>query len=157
MKYQTLPALALAAFTLAAPAHADSLVTATSSAGSSASSAGSASLRGSSDSISGLAGGDEGDKTARIPAGGYRVDQVTAVDAQGHTLRLALTPQSHAAPAFNLDVPAHAFGAQQPAAGEVIQVQPRDWGLQFARGTQNEPFFLVLAQATQRELNARPL
>ncbi|MDO5289755.1 MAG: hypothetical protein Q4F13_09000 [Pseudomonadota bacterium] len=157
MTHLPLAALAFAALTLSLPAQADSLVTATSSAGSSASSAGSASLRGSSDSISGLAGGGDGDKTALIPAGGYRVDGVAAVDAQGRTLRLALVPQDDAAPAFELDVPAQAFGAQRPAAGEVIQVQRRDYGLQFARGAQNEPFFLVLADATQRELNTRPL
>lgn len=149
---------AFAAFALVLPAQADSLVTATSSAGSSASSAGSASLRGSSNSISGLAGGDDAqDKTTLIPAGGYRVADVTAVQGRADTLRLSLAPQSEGAPAFHLDVPAHAFGGHTPAAGDVIQVQRRAWGLQFARDAQADPFFLVLAEATLRELDARPL
>ena len=152
-----LPLAALIALTLTLPVHADSLVTATSSAGSSASSAGSASLRGSSNSISGLSGDGKQDKTALIPAGGYRVTGVTAVQGQADTLRLALAPQGEGAPAFNLDVPSHAFGGQTPAAGDVIQVQRRAWGLQFARDAQADPFFLVLAEATLRELDARPL
>ena len=145
--------LALAAF--AAPALADSIVTAGSSAGSSASSAGSASLKGSSNSIEGSSTSSRGDKTALVHDGTYRVTAVTP-DVRADTVRLGLVPQGMVgAEAFVLNVPVGAFGDQPPTTGELVQAQRRAYGVQFARADQ--PFYLVLADAWNAELDARPL
>lgn len=149
-----------AALCLGLPARADSLLAATSSAGSSASSAGSASSHGSSDAISGISGSGD-DKTAHIATGDYRLTAVAPAQDKPDTLRLSLAQpapaSAAAAPAFLLDVPATAFGAQPPQAGELIQVQRHSYGLQFARGPAAAPFFLVLNNATLRELAAQGL
>lgn len=138
--------LALAAAT--APAWAGSFA-------SSASSAGSASLDGSSNSIEGSSQSSSDDKTALVQDGAYRVTTVTP-NEQGDTVRLGLMPQDMAgAEAFVLNVPVGAFGGQLPVVGEVLQAQRRDYGVQFARAEQ--PFYLVLADAWNAELQSRPL
>lgn len=129
------------------------------SAGSSASSAGSASLKGSSTSIEASSGASSGggnkDKTALVQTGDYRVSAVeTATDAPD-TLRLTLSPQGiDAAESFVLKVPRQAF-AEAPQAGELIHAQRRDYGVQFSRA--QTPFFLVLAQAWQSDLDSHPV
>lgn len=145
-------ALALAA--ASGPTLADSIVTAGSSVGSSASSAGSASLKGSSNSIEGSSS-SRGDKTAMVHDGTYRVTAVTP-DEQAATVRIGLVPQAMAgAEAFVLNVPVGAFGGQVPTTGELLQAQRRPYGVQFARA--DRPFYLVLADAWNAELDARPL
>lgn len=154
-----LAALALAALT---PAMAESIATMGSSAGSSASSAGSASLKGSSGSIDSLSDSSSDDKdkakdkTAMVQDGAYRVAAVQPA-AQADMLRLQLEPQTQGAQPFALIVPAKAFGAQAPVAGDVVQAQRRDYGVQFTRAQAAEPFFLVLADAWHAELNSRPI
>lgn len=158
MKYRlSLAALALAS-TAALPAWADSLTTSASSAGSSASSAGSASLRGSSDSISSSSGSGAKDKTAMVKDGDYRVAAVAPTPAQPHKLRLSLEPQGIAqAEPFQLDVPLQALGGAAPAVGEIVQARQRAYGVQFARAAVQEPFFLVLADAWDRQMDSRPV
>lgn len=138
-----------------APAMAESIA-AGSSAGSSASSAGSASLKGSSGSIEGLSGSSRSDKTAAVQDGAYRVAAVHP-GADAGMLRVQLTPQAQGAQAFTLVVPAEAFGAQAPVAGDVVQATRRDYGVQFARAESTEPFFLVLAEPWMAELDSRPI
>lgn len=128
-----------------------------SSVGISASSAGSASSRGSSNSIEGSSDSSSGkDKTAMVQDGTYRVATVTP-DTQGGTVRLGLEPQGMAADAqaFVLNVPMQALGDHVPATGDLLQAQRRDYGVQFARADQ--PFYLVLADAWNAELDSRPL
>ena len=146
-------ALALAALT---PAMAESIAAMGSSAGSSASSAGSASLKGSSGSIEGISNSSSTDKTAMVQDGAYRVAAVQPA-AQADMLRLQLEPQTQGAQPFALIVPAKAFGAHAPVAGDVVQAQRRDYGVQFTRAQAAEPFFLVLADAWHAELNSRPI
>ena len=144
----------------AAPALADSIVAGGSSAGVSASSAGSVSLKGSSNSIEGSsASSSRGDKTAVVQDGTYRV---TAGVASAVTAALSgefgasLAPQGmEGAQAFVLNVPVGAFGGEVPSAGDTLQAQRRDYGVQFARA--DTPFYLVLADAWSAELDSRPL
>ena len=123
---------------------------------SSASSAGSASLKGSSDSIKGSSNSISDDKTAMVKDGAYRVAQVEA--GESGQLLLTLEPQNLAdAQTFQLQVPMQAFGGTQPTTGELVQAQRRGYGVQFARGTPQEPFLIVLADAVHPELSNRPL
>ena len=145
-------AIAALALTALAPAFAESIT----AMGSSASSAGSASLTGSSGSIEGISDSSSTDKTAMVQDGAYRVAAVQPA-AQADMLRLQLEPQTQGAQPFALIVPAKAFGAQAPVAGDVVQAQRRDYGVQFTRTQAAEPFFLVLADAWHAELNSRPI
>ena len=145
-------AIAALALTALAPAFAESIT----AMGSSASSAGSASLKGSSGSIEGISNSSSTDKTAMVQDGAYRVAAVQPA-AQADMLRLQLEPQTQGAQPFALIVPAQAFGAQAPVAGDVVQAQRRDYGVQFTRAQAAEPFFLVLADAWHAELNSRPI
>ena len=145
-------AIAALALTALAPAFAESIT----AMGSSASSAGSASLKGSSGSIEGISNSSSTDKTAMVQDGAYRVAAVQPA-AQADMLRLQLEPQAQGAQPFALIVPAKAFGAQAPVAGDVVQAQRRDYGVQFTRAQAAEPFFLVLADAWHAELNSRPI
>ena len=102
-----------------------------------------------------------GDKTARVPAGDYRIARITAdrpgTSPDARAVHLALEPAAHMpaqAPAFTLTLPAHALGAAA-AGGDTVQVQRRSFGLEFARAAQ--PFFLVLNDAAWQELATRPL
>ena len=145
-------AVAALAFAALTPAMAGSIT----AMGSSASSAGSASLKGSSNSIEGISDSSSADKTAMVKDGDYRVTAVQPA-AQADMVRLQLEPQTQGAQPFALIVPATAFGAQAPAVGDVVQAQRRDYGVQFTRAQAAEPFFLVLADAWQAELNSRPI
>ena len=145
-------AIAALALTALAPAFAESIT----AMGSSASSAGSASLKGSSGSIEGISNSSSTDKTAMVQDGAYRVAAVQPA-AQADMLRLQLEPQTQGAQPFALIVPAKAFGAKAPVAGDVVQAQRRDYGVQFTRAQAAEPFFLVLADAWHAELNSRPI
>ena len=149
-------ALALALALAGASALAGSLAAGGSSVGMSASSAGSASSRGASNSIEGSSDSSSGkDKTAMVQDGTYRVVTVTP-DVPGGAVRLGLEPLGiTGAQAFVLNVPVQALGGGLPVAGDLLQAQRRDYGVQFARADQ--PFYLVLADAWNAELDARPL
>lgn len=138
------------------PAAAEAVAAGGSSVGISASSAGSASSKGLSNSIEGSSDSSSGkDKTAMVQDGTYRVATVTP-DAPAGTVRLGLEPQGMAgAPAFVLNVPVQALAGKVPVAGDLLQAQRRDYGVQFARADQ--PFYLVLADAWNAELDSRPL
>lgn len=134
----------------AAPSFAESLTTSASSVASSASSAGSASLRGSSDSIKGSS--DSSREDPKVAEGEYRVAAIDSIDAQPGMLRLTLEPLAANATGFQLDLPDHAFGKRALETGDVVSAHHRPYGLEFARGATAEPFFLVLADDWQRDL-----
>ena len=141
--------LLTAALALACAAQAEGVV-------SSAGSAGSASSQVSSDSIKDSSKSSSGDKTAMVRDGAYRVAQVEA--GESGQLLLTLEPQNLAdAQTFQLQVPLQAFGGTQPTTGELVQAQRRGYGVQFARGTPQEPFLIVVADAVHPELSNRPL
>lgn len=141
-------ALVLAAFgaACAAPVHADSFA-------SSASSAGSASSASISDSIGGSSNSSSGDR--RVAAGDYRVIDVAQAPAKAGTTRLTLRAVAAGAlREFYLDVPDRALARHRLAAGELVKVNERMYGYEFAY-VDSRPFFLALQDDWYRELGAQ--
>jgi hypothetical protein len=143
----TFLALALSAGACALPAHADSFA-------SSASSAGSASSASISDSIGGSSNSSSGDR--RVAAGDYRVIQIARAPGRGDTTRMTLRALAGAnVHEFYLDVPDRALAARQVNAGELVQVNERAYGYEFAYADTRRPFFLALQDDWYRELGSR--
>jgi hypothetical protein len=135
-----------------APALADSLA-------SSASSASSASVGSLSDSISGSSNSGAGNNKP-VAAGTYRIVETAALAQRPGRVRVKLEGSDGelADASFYLDLPQVTFDAQGLAAGDRIDVSQRAYGLAFARAeAPREAFFLVLADAWYRELDARAL
>lgn len=145
--------LACLAFLLAAaaaPCSAESFASSASSAGSASSGSVSDSFGESSDSSS---------PDRKVAEGDYRVTAVAQLDGRPGMLRLTLAPTEPRAGAgeFVLMLPQQALGAQGLAAGDVVSARHRAYGLEFARATTREAFFLVLADDWHRELDPRPV
>jgi hypothetical protein len=132
-------------------------VQAASTAASSASSAGSASSGSVSDSI-GASSNSSGDDR-RVAAGEYRVIDVAAAPGKPDTTRMTL----HAAGAgaaqktreFTLDVPNRALAQRAVAKGELVQVNAREYGYEFAHADNRQAFFLALEDNWYRELGSQ--
>lgn len=136
------------AFTL--PAHAAS------TAASSASSAGSASSGSVSDSIGASSNSSGGDD--RVAAGQYRVIDIAQAPAKPGTTRMTLRAVANgmgAAREFTLDVPNRALAARGVQAGEIVQVNERVYGYEFAHADTRQAFFLALQDAWYRELGSQ--
>lgn len=132
----------------ALPAQADSVA-------SSASSAGSASSGSISDSIGGSSNSSNHDR--RVAAGQYRVIEIAQAPAKPGTTRMTLQAADGAAAqaqAFTLDVPDRALAARQVAKGELVQVNQRVYGYEFAYADTRRPFFLALQDDWYRELGS---
>lgn len=159
MRNPCVPSFVLA-ITLAVslPCAAEGLAISASSAGSSASSAGSASLRGSSDSI-GASSDSSRTRQAAVRDGEYRVAAVGPSPRDPGLLRLALEPVVAAADAepFRLDLPVRALGAAPIEVGDHVLATQRDYGIEFARARTRLPFFLVLDDAWNADLQTRAL
>lgn len=137
----------LLAAACALPVHADSFT-------SSASSAGSASSGSISDSIGGSSNSSKGDK--RVAAGDYKVIDVAQAPAKANTTRLTLRAlAAGAAQEFTLDVPNPALAARRVGAGEIVRVNERVYGYEFAYADTKQPFFLALQDQWYRELGSR--
>jgi len=131
-------------------------VQAASTAASSASSAGSASSGSVSDSI-GASSNSSGDDR-RVAAGEYRVIDVAAAPGKPDTTRMTL--QAAAGPAqktreFTLDVPNRALAQRAVAKGELVQVNAREYGYEFAHADNRQAFFLALEDNWYRELGSQ--
>jgi hypothetical protein len=136
--------LALLGAACALPAHADSLA-------SSASSAGSAS----SDSISNSIGAssNSSNRDRRVAAGDYRVIDIAQAQGKAGTTRMTLRAVAAGqAQEFTLDVPDRALAARQVAKGELVRVDERVYGYEFAYADTRQPFFLALQDDWYREL-----
>ena len=130
------------------PAHADS-------AASSASSAGSASSGSVSDSI-GASSNSSDIKRGHIAGGPYRVIDVAQAPAKTATTRVTLRAVAgDAATEFWVDVPDRALAERRVGKGEVVQVNERVYGYEFAYGDDKKPFFLALQDDWYRELASR--
>jgi hypothetical protein len=139
--------LALLSAALALPAHAGSLA-------STASSAGSESSGSISNSIGASSNSSNHDK--RVAAGEYRVIDIAAAPARAGTTRMLLRAVG-AGPAqeFTLDVPDRALAARQVAKGELVRVDERVYGYEFAHADTKQPFFLALQDDWYRELRSQ--
>jgi len=145
-------ALALAAAAVVSvPAQADSFA-------SSASSAGSASSGSISDSIGGSSNSSSGDNK-RAETGPYRVIDVAVAPAKaGKEARTRITLRAvagDAATQFWVDVPDRALADRRVGKGEVVQVNERVYGYEFAYGDTKQPFFLALQDDWYRDLASR--
>lgn len=140
---------------VALPCGAESLASSASSAGSSASSAGSASSGSVSDSLNASSNSSARTTTAD---GDYRVIEVAELAERPGMLQLTLRA-TEAGHELTLKLPRQAVAPRGIAAGDVVQVRGRDYGLEFARAgaSGREPFFLVLHDHWQRELAPRPV
>ncbi|MFC5459148.1 hypothetical protein [Massilia niabensis] len=133
-------------------------VQAASTAASSAGSAGSASSGSVSDSIGASSNSSSGDD--RVAAGQYRVIHIAQAPAKGDTTRMTLRAvaagaDTHAAREFYLDVPNRALAARRMAAGDMVQVNARVYGYEFAHADTNKAFFLALQDSWYHELSSR--
>lgn len=131
---------------------------AASTAASSASSAGSASSGSVSDSIGASSNSSGGDD--RVAAGQYQVIDVAQAPAKGDTTRMTLRAVAGAAGTngareFYLDVPNRALAARRMAAGDMVQVNERVYGYEFAHADTNKAFFLALQDSWYRELGSQ--
>ena len=136
-------------------AQADSFASSASSAGSASSGSISTSLNGSSNSSN---------RNDRIAGGAYRIDgveQLAQVAGQPAMVRVAMQNDAADQQQFDrrltLDLPAAIFHQQRLGRGDLVDVQKRDYGFQFARNDTRTAFFLVLADDWHDELAARPV
>jgi hypothetical protein len=139
--------LTLFAAACTAPAQADSFA-------SSASSAGSASSASISDSVSGSSNSSSDDD--KVAAGQYRVINIAQAPNKPDTTRMTLRAADAAqGRSFELDVPNRALAARTVNTGDVVQVNQRVYGYEFAYADTQRPFFLALQDEWYRELGSR--
>lgn len=144
---RTLACLALL-HAAAAPAWAESLASSASSGASASVGSLSDSLRGSSDSSS----------PNRVAEGDYRVIDVALIDAKPGLLRVTLAPAAaEGGQTLTLDLPQPVAQASRLVPGAIVAARSRPYGIEFANGQPQRPFFLVLADEWYRELHSRPL
>ena len=154
LRLEIVALLALAGLAASPVAFADSFTSSAASAASQSVGSVSTSLQGSSRSSSGGPTVAEGD---------YEVTNVAVAQGQPGMLQLRLkaaatdTTGRSDDGTFTLVLPQAALGERGIATGETVQVRHRPYGYEFARATTREPFFLVLADAWMRELDARKI
>lgn len=146
----TVAALAATVVTvLALPAHADSIAT-------SASSAGSVSSRTLSDSIG--QSSDSSSRDRKVAEGEYRVLAVDDAAGRVDTTRLRLTPvRAEGGEEFFLYVPKRAVEAQPLRVGDHVLARQRAYGFEFARAENQQAFLLALQDDWHRELESHPV
>lgn len=146
-RFTAFTAAALLAATLAAPALAG---TSTSSL---VSDSISTSIGTSSDSISDSSRVSSG-KPPRVAAGDYQVLEVAEIATKPG--RVALRLQG-AAEAFTLEVPVGTLAKNPVQVGDTLTASERPYGTEFAVAKTKNVFFLVLDDATHREIETRPV
>lgn len=141
---------ALLATGVAGQAQADSFASSASSAGSASSGSISTSLNGSSNSST---------RNDKIANGAWRIDRVEPLaQAPGRPQMVRLSMQAEQLDQqLTLDLPLTVFNQQNLGQGDLVDVQKRDYGFQFARNDTRSAFFLVLADDWHDELAARPV
>ncbi len=128
---------------------------------SSASSAASDSVGASSGSVStsSEASSDSSKSDDRTTAGDYRVAEAVETAARPGLLRLRLQALAEARTGYEffLYVPVQTAQDHGVAAGRVLTARERAYGLEFTVAEAPAPFFLLLDDTWQRELNTRAL
>ena len=135
---------------VASQAQADSFASSASSAGSASSGSISTSLNGSSNSST---------RNDKIANGAYRIDRIEVLaQAPGRPGMVRLSMQAEQVDQqLTLDLPVAIFDQQHLGRGDLVDVQKRDYGFQFAHADTRSAFFLVLADDWHDELAARPV
>ena len=146
-----LAAIAAACSLAAAPALGESLAASSASSASAGTSASSGSV---SDSFKGSSDGSS--KGTGATAGDYRViDVATLAERPGMTrVTLQALAAADANRTFDVDLPQQALDRGGVGVGQVVAVQARPYGLEFARGDTRQAFFLVLDDDWHRDLRS---
>jgi len=97
------------------------------------------------------------DRPNRTADGDYKVIEVAAADERPGKLRVMLQPAEGAGQAFELYLPQKAVDAGGVAVGQVVSARNRDYGVEFARADNRQPFYLVLEDAWYQELASNPV
>jgi hypothetical protein len=126
---------------------------AASSASSASSEAGSASIGSVSTSFEKSSESSTGDR--RAAAGDYRLLELAQAPNRPGMARMKLQSLADEQAEFFLYLPQPAAEQSRLAAGAVITVKERPYGLEFARQATQEAFFLVVADDWLRELQTR--
>ncbi|HLL10875.1 MAG TPA: hypothetical protein VK570_07450 [Rubrivivax sp.] len=126
---------------------------AASSASSASSEAGSASIGSVSTSFEKSSESSTGDR--RAAAGDYRLLELAQAPNRHGMARMKLQSLADEQAEFFLYLPQPAAEQSRLAAGAVITVKERPYGLEFARQATQEAFFLVVADDWLRELQTR--
>lgn len=130
---------------------------AASSAASSASESLTASSGSISDSSENSSGASSNGRPNRTADGDYKVIEVAAAGDRPGKLRVKLQPADGSGEAFNLYLPPKAVDAGGVAAGQVVSARNHDYGVEFARADNRQPFFLMLEDAWYQELASNPV
>ncbi len=98
-------------------------------------------------------------KTAVAAAGDYQLIQVAAADNRPGVLQLTLRPVGgqDAAGDIVLSLPQKAFDNSGLAQGDTVAARERAYGLEFANAQTRAAFFLVMSDASYRELASHPV
>ncbi len=105
----------------------------------------------------------EGSRHDRVAEGDYTVVEVADAADRPGLLRVKLrmtVPAAGAADAdeaFDLYLPRANPAASRLAQGQVIRARLRPYGVEFAQGEPQQPFFLVLQDAWYDELRSQPV
>lgn len=152
MKVTSVFGSCLAAFTLliSAPGHTAS------STASLASKSASDSVGSISDSFGASSGGSS--KGTGVTAGDYRIIGMALVAAQPELMRLTLRYAAASGQGdVDLVVPATVAAGADLRAGGLVNARVRPYGIEFANGDTQTPFFLALDDDWHRDLNTRAL
>lgn len=148
--------LILRASIAAALAAAALPVLAASSAASTASTGASMSVGGTSTSI-GTSSNSSSPGDRRVAEGLYRVTGIEVAAGRTGFVQLHLAPQTDGATAFVLVLPQATVDAARVGTGVLVQATHRAYGVAFARGDDQQAFFLVVDDAWQQDLQTRPV
>jgi len=100
---------------------------------------------------------ESSDRPNRTADGDYKVIEVAAAEDRPGKLRVMLQPAAGAGEAFELYLPQKAADVGGVAVGQVVSAHNRDYGVEFARADNRQPFFLVLEDAWYQELASNPV
>lgn len=139
----------------AAAALCAGVATAASSAMSASSEAGSSASDTTSSASNSLADSSNASSApARTNAGAHRIVEMAEVAARPNLVRLTLQPIAPDAPPLRLTLPRQTLKRAELGQGALIDVRPRDYGIEFAK-LDGDAFFLVLDDRWHHELRAK--
>jgi hypothetical protein len=109
-----------------------------------------------SNSLTGVSGSS---KTAVAAAGDYQLIQVAAAENRPGMLQLTLRPVGGQGTAEDivLSLPQKAFDNSGLVQGDTVAARGRAYGIEFANAQTRSAFFLVMSDASYRELASHPV
>jgi hypothetical protein len=106
-----------------------------------------------------LTGASGSSKTAVAAAGDYQLIQVAAAESRPGVLQLTLRPLGGQGTPEDivLSLPQKAFDNSGLVQGDTVAARGRAYGLEFANAQTRAAFFLVMSDASYRELASHPV